>query len=85
MAYGVLIMRRAPWGACQRCDRKRRLTDLCKEWTGLRVCRDTCADPRPPDTRPPKYKPEGLPLPNASPEMEPIFREDWPIAAGEDL
>jgi len=74
-----------PWGECMRCGFIRRLNELCQEWTGLRVCRDTCRDPRPADTRPPSYKPEGVPLPNASPATEPIYREDWPIAEGDDL
>jgi hypothetical protein len=74
----------APWGECMRCGFKYRLTALCKEWTGLRVCKG-CFDPKPPELKPPSYKPEGLPRPDASPQTEPIFREDWPIAEGEDL
>lgn len=64
----------SPWGICQRCGFKRRLNDLAKEWTGLRVCRDNCYDPKPAETRPPVVTPEGVPLPNASPETEPLFR-----------
>lgn len=64
----------APWGECMRCGFKRRLPDLAKEWTGLRVCRDTCLDPKPAETRPPKVKAEGVPLPCASPATEPVFR-----------
>ncbi len=75
----------APWGSCMRCDRKRRLTALKKEWTGLRVCADTCWDPKPAELKPPSYKPEGLPRPDASPQLEPVFREDWPVAEGEDF
>jgi hypothetical protein len=63
----------APYGACMRCGFKRRLPDLCKEWTGLRVCKDTCLDPRPAELRSPYLKPEGIILPNASPETEPVF------------
>lgn len=74
----------APWGECMRCGFKRRLTDLCKEWTGLRVCRDVCLDPRPAETRPPFYKPEGAVLPNASPQTEPVFREEGD-KGGDDL
>ena len=74
----------APWGECQRCGFKRRLNEIRKEWTGLRVCGD-CFDPRPADTRPPRYKPEGLPRADAAPQTEPIFREDYPISEGEDL
>jgi hypothetical protein len=74
-----------PWGVCARCGFKRRLNHLCKEWTGNRVCRDTCWDPRPPDLRPPRYGPEGLPRPDAAPEPAPIFKEDYAIRDGEDL
>jgi hypothetical protein len=63
----------APWGECARCGFKRRLDMLVKEWTGLRVCRDTCKDPKPAETRSPKVKPEGVPLPNAAPQTEPVF------------
>ena len=74
-----------PWGICMRCGFKRRLNHLKKEWTGNRVCYDTCFDARPADTRPPKYGPEGLPRPDASPEPEPIFKEDYAIPDGGDL
>ncbi len=63
----------APWGSCMRCGFKRRLPELVKEWTGLRVCRDDCRDPKPVEMRPPSARPEGLPLPNASPEPEPVY------------
>lgn len=62
------------YGECQRCGFKRRLGKLTKEWTGLRVCRDTCLDPRPAETKPITVKPEGVILPNASPETQPIYR-----------
>ena len=75
----------APWGECMRCGFKRRLPDLCKEWTGLRVCRDTCKDPKPAEMKAPRVRPEGVPLPNASPATDPVFREDYPIAQGDDL
>lgn len=65
----------APYGECMRCGFKRRLPELAKEWTGLRVCRDKCWDPRPPELRAPRYRPEGLPLPNASPQTVPVERE----------
>lgn len=74
----------APWGECQRCGFKRRLNCLCKEWTGLRVCKDTCRDPKPAELKPPKVKPEGVPLPDDSPETVPIYREDY-LAQGADL
>lgn len=64
--------RLAPKGICQRCGFEFPLYKLRKEWTGLRVCAADF-DPRPPDQKPPKYKPEGLILPNASPEPEPVF------------
>jgi len=71
------MTRPRPYGECQRCGFKYRLDQLKKEWTGLRVCFGTgtshCWDPRPLDTKPPKYKPEGLPRPDASPQTEPVF------------
>ena len=73
-----------PWGECMRCGFKRRLNMLCKEWTGLRVCKDTCRDPRPAEHRAPKIKPEGVPVPTASPATTPIFREDY-LPQGSDL
>lgn len=63
----------APWGSCQRCEAKTRLNKLRKEWTGLRVC-GPCWDPRPAEMRPPAVKPEGVVLPNASPEPVPVYR-----------
>ncbi len=69
----------APWGECMRCGFKRRLNHLCREWSGARVCIDTCRDPKPADHKPPRYKPEGIILPNASPQTEPIFREIVPV------
>lgn len=62
----------APWGCCPRCGFDRRLNTFRKEWTGERVCRE-CWDPKPPEMKPPRVKPEGLPLPNAQPEPEPVF------------
>jgi hypothetical protein len=61
-----------PQGECQRCGFAYPLRKLRKEWTGLRVCPEDF-DPRPAELKPPKYKPEGLILPNASPETEPVF------------
>ena len=77
-------MAKAPYAECMRCGDKCRIPELRKEWTGLKVC-GPCWDPKPPELKPPRYGPEGLPLPGASPQTEPIFREDWPIAPGEDL
>lgn len=65
----------APWGVCQRCGFDYRLNQLKKEWTGLRVC-GPCFDPRPPELKPPRYRPEGLVRPDASPEPPPVFAED---------
>jgi hypothetical protein len=56
-----------PYGICQRCGLRYYVTELKKEWTGLRVCPDDF-DPRPAELKPPRYKPEGLIVPNASPE-----------------
>ena len=33
---------------CDRCGYKRKSEDIRKEWTGLRVCRDTCWEKRHP-------------------------------------
>jgi hypothetical protein len=62
----------SPWGICPRCGFKRRLNVMKKEWTGLRVC-PPCWDPKPAEMKPPKVKPEGVPVPNAQPEPEPVF------------
>jgi hypothetical protein len=67
------MARKPPKGECQRCGFIYSLAALIKEWTGLRVCKK-CADPKPAETRAPKVKPEGLPLPNASPETVPTFK-----------
>ena len=66
-------MSRAPWGECQRCGFKRRLNRLAKEWSGFRVCKDKCRDPKPADHKPPRIKPEGLPLRNAAPATESVY------------
>lgn len=69
--------RRAPKGECQRCGFTFPLPKIKPEWTGLRVCKgdgtNKCWDPKPADQKPPKYKPEGLILPNAAPETEPVY------------
>jgi hypothetical protein len=65
-------MRPRPYGECQRCGFKHRLNQLRKEYTGLRVC-TPCFDPKPAEMKPPKYKPEGLPRPDAAPETVPVF------------
>lgn len=70
----------APYGVCMRCGFKRRVNQLRKEWTGLRVC-DECWDPKPAELRPPRVTPEGLPVPNASPEP-PIVERD-PAVTGQ--
>jgi hypothetical protein len=60
------------YGQCQRCAFKYRLDELQKEWSGLRVCK-SCFDPLPDTMRTPIAYPEGLPRPNASPELPNIF------------
>lgn len=71
-------------GVCDRCGFiVEPHTKLRKEWTGLRVC-GPCWDPKPPELRPPPVKPEGLPVRNARPEPEPIFREEGELG-GDDL
>lgn len=59
-----------PPGACQRCSSKVHLSELRKEWTGLRVCRD-CWDPRHPQDFV-KGVPE-QPLRNPAPEPGDVF------------
>lgn len=66
-------MSAAPWGECSRCGFKRRLTELRLEWTGYRVCSDTCWDAKPPELKPPVVRPEGMPVPGAAPATEPVF------------
>lgn len=56
-----------PWACCDRCNFKRRLQALRREWTGSMVCAE-CYDPRPADLSPPRVYPEGLPLKNARPD-----------------
>ena len=53
-------------GDCMRCGFTYKLTQIRKEWTGLRVCPE-CRDPRPDDRRTPQVRPEGLVKPNAAP------------------
>jgi hypothetical protein len=67
-------MSAGPWGICERCGFKVRHRELRKEWTNLLVCKP-CYDPRPADTRPPRIKPEGVPIRDARPEPEPRFVE----------
>ncbi len=55
------------YGACQRCGFKFRMRDLKREWSGLLVC-DEDWDPLPDTFTPPVVYPEGLPLPDTSPE-----------------
>lgn len=71
------------WAICDRCGFKVRHRQLRKEWTNLMVCAP-CFDRRPADTRPPRLKPEGLPVKNARPEPEPIFRDPNDLG-GDDL
>lgn len=76
-------MSTGPWAICDRCSFKVKLRKMKTEWTGLRVC-GPCWDPRPAETRPLHLRPEGLQLPNARPEPEPIFREPGELG-GDDL
>lgn len=64
-----------PWGICQRCGWKYRLSAIRKEWTNLRVC-PSCWDPRPKQLTAPKIGPEGQPLPNSAPQPTDIFLTD---------
>lgn len=71
-------------GVCDRCGFVvEPHSKLRREWTGLLVC-NPCFDRRPPDTKPPKLKPEGLPVRDARPEPTPVFREEGELG-GDDL
>lgn len=59
-----------PYGYCERCNWRCNLSEMRKEWTGLKVCPD-CFDPRPSNLSPPRVRPEGMPLLNAAPEPTP--------------
>lgn len=61
-----------PWGICQRCGFKFRLSDLRKEWSGLTVC-DKDHDPLPDTMRPVRNAPEGLVRRDASPQPADVF------------
>lgn len=64
-----------PYGQCIRCGLVGRLNDdFRREWTGVRVCNE-CWDPRPADTLPPRVGPEGVPRPDAQPEMPAIDQQ----------
>lgn len=76
-------MRSEAWAICDRCGFKCRHRRLRKEWTGLLVCAK-CFDPRPADTKPPRIKPEGLPVRDARPEPSEIFRTPGELG-GDDL
>lgn len=70
-------------GVCDRCGFVVPHSTLRKEWTNLMVC-PPCFDRRPPDTRPPRLRPEGLPVRDARPEPEPVFRDEDDLG-GDDL
>ena len=75
----ALMAKRPVYGECPRCGFKIDIREAKREWTGQRVCKD-CYDPRPADTKPPRYKPEGLPRPDAMPQTEIIegpSHTDW--------
>ena len=56
-----------PYAQCDRCDRKMRLDELKREWSGIMACA-RCRDPRPEHLSPPKINPrEGAAIPNARP------------------
>ncbi len=67
------MSRSSPKAECMRCGFIRTIATLATEYTGLRVCRDTCLDPRPAEHRPPLFKPEGVIVSGAAPETVPIF------------
>lgn len=69
------------YGQCPRCAFKRRLNDFKIEWSGLRVCPE-CWDPRPDTMSTPVVYPEGLPRPDAAPELPDVF-VTTPITPGD--
>lgn len=71
------------WGICDRCGFTVRHSRLRREWTNYLVC-PPCFDKRPPDTRPPNLKPEGIPIRDARPEP-PIVERDPEELGGDDL
>lgn len=71
------------WAICDRCGFKFRHSQLRKEWTGLLVC-PADWDPRPPQTKPIRLRPEGVPVRDARPEPEPVYRDPNDLG-GDDL
>ncbi len=64
------------WAICDRCGFKYRDATLRSEWTNLRVC-TRCFDPRPAWLDPPYIDPlEGMPVPDARFDPEPVFTDD---------
>lgn len=60
-------------GFCQRCQGRRPLSELRREWSGLRVCRD-CWDPRHPQEAV-RAKPDRQYVRNPAPEPADVFVE----------
>lgn len=54
---------------CDRCGFEYPLSSLKKEWTGLMVCRKDF-DPRPPEQKTPRIRPEGVAKRNARPDNQ---------------
>lgn len=73
-----------PWQVCDRCGEQHRRSWMAKEWTGLIVCRSTCLDPRPYEMTPPNVWPEGVAIPDARPNPDPIFLSPGDVT-GDDL
>jgi hypothetical protein len=61
-----------PWGICQCCGFKVRLSQMQPRWDGLRVCNDDW-EPRPETMAPPNVYPEGVPRPDMAPEPPDVF------------
>ena len=68
------------WASCDRCAFNWRLSDLKREWTGFQVCEE-CWDPAPAELSPPNVYPEGLPVPNASPDPGDVLGPNTTTAA----
>lgn len=64
------------WNAqCDQCGRKKKASQLKRNWQGLMVCADTCWEPRQPQDYARGAPPE-QPPPWVRPETAPIWIED---------
>ena len=66
-----------PWGICDRCGFKKRLSELRKEWNGLMVCKEDW-EPRHPQDYLVRGRKDDQSVPNARPRQPDVF-----LAAGD--